>query len=105
MEKCKTLGEENYFEFSYLNDELKIKYGFTVEKQTEATIDNSLIIAVINRINYLKTHNRVNLRIVGNYSLTHWEECPQTQYCPYVAKLVLDVFPNETIDKIINQKN
>ena len=31
MEKCKTLGEETYFEFSYLNDELKIKYGFTVE--------------------------------------------------------------------------
>lgn len=105
MEKCKTLGEETYFEFSYLNDELKIKYGFTVEKQTEATIDNSLIIAVINRANHLKTHNKVNLRAVGYYSLTHWEECPQTQHCPYVAKLVLDVFPNDTLDKIISKNN
>lgn len=104
MEQCKTLGEETYFEFSYSNDVLKIKYGFTVEKQTETIIENSLIIAVINRVNYLKIHNSENLRTVGYYSLTHWKECPQTQYCPYVAKLVLDVFPKEKIEKIINQK-
>jgi len=104
MEKCKTLGEETYFEFSFSNDVLKIKYGFTVEKQTETIIENSLIIAVINRVNYLKIHNSENLRTVGYYSLTHWKECPQTQYCPYVAKLVLDVFPIEKIEKIINQK-
>ena len=105
MEHCKTLGEETYFEFSYSNDVLKIKYGFTVEKQTETIIENPLIIAVINRVNYLKIHNSENLRTVGYYSLTHWKECPQTQYCPYVAKLVLDIFPVETIEKIINQKN
>jgi hypothetical protein len=103
MEKCKTLGEETYFEFSYSKDILKIKYGFTVEKQTETIIENSLIIAVINRVNYLKIHNSEKLRTVGYYSLTSWEECPQTQYCPYVAKLVLDVFPIETLNRIISE--
>lgn len=104
MEQCKILGEETYFEFSYSNDELKIKYGFTVANQTEFKIENSLIVNVIDRVNYLKIHSIENIRTVGYYSLTHWKECPQTQYCPYIAKLVLDVFPKETLDKIINQK-
>ncbi|WP_396170861.1 hypothetical protein [Flavobacterium sp.] len=105
MEQCKTLGEETYFEFSYSNDELKIKYGFSVANQTEVTIENSLIVNVIGRVNYLKIHSFENVRTVGYYSLAHWKECPQTQYCPYVAKLVLDVFSKETLDNIILRNN
>jgi hypothetical protein len=101
MEQCKTLGEETFFEFSYSNDELKIKYGFTVANQTEVKINTTTIVDVINRVNYLKNHNIENLRTVGYYSLAHWENCPQTQHCPYIAKLVLDVFPKETLDNII----
>jgi len=82
MEQCKTLGEETYFEFSYQNNELHIKYGFTKDNQNEAEIDNSLIIAVISRVNYLKTHDKENLRTVGYYSRSYWNECPQTQHCP-----------------------
>jgi hypothetical protein len=103
MEQCKTLGEETYFEFSYQNNELQIKYGFTKDNQNEAEIDNSLIIAVISRVNYLKNHDKENLRTVGYYSRSHWNECPQTQHCPYVAKLILDVFPLETLIKIISE--
>ncbi len=103
MEICKTLGEETYFEFSYSNEILIMKYGFTVANQTEVKIENSLIVNVIDRINYLKIHDRENLRTVGYYSLTHWKECPQTQYCPYVAKLVLDVLPIETLNRIISE--
>lgn len=103
MEQCKTLGEETYFEFSYSNDVLKIKYGFSVANQTEVKIKNTTIVDVINRINYLKIANPDNLRTVGYYSLTNWKECPQTQHCPYVAKLVLDVFPIETLNRIISE--
>jgi hypothetical protein len=103
MEQCKTLGEETYFEFSYQNNEVWIKYGFTNDNQTEVKIDNSLIVDVINRVNYLKTNDTENLRTVGYYSRSYWNECRQTQYCPYVAKLILDVFPLETINKIISK--
>jgi hypothetical protein len=105
MEKCKTLGEETYFEFSYFNDELKIKYGFSVANKTEVKIKNSLIVNVIDRVNYLKIHSIENLRTVGYYSLTNWYECPQTIHCPYVAKLILDVFPKEIINKILSNNN
>ncbi|WP_396153060.1 hypothetical protein [Flavobacterium sp.] len=103
MEQCKTLGEETYFEFSYFQEILIIKYGFTVANQTEIKIENALILNVIDRINYLKIANPENLRTVGYYSLTHWKECPQTQHCPYIAKLVLDVFPIETLNRIISE--
>jgi hypothetical protein len=42
-----------------------IKYGFTNDNQTEVKIDNSLIVDVINRVNYLKTNDTENLRTVG----------------------------------------
>jgi hypothetical protein len=34
-----------------------MKYGFTVANQTEVKIENSLIVNVIDRINYLKIAN------------------------------------------------
>lgn len=102
MEKCKTLGEETFFEYSYLNNILKISFGFSTNNITTVDISNSLIFDVIKRVNDLKLNDVEHSRMVGYYSLTHWLNCPQTQYCPYIAKLVLDVFPNKLIDNIVN---
>ena len=63
MEKCKTLGEETYFEFSYSNDELKIKYGFTVEKQTEAIIENENVHTILPL--YLYDHSGISMNTTG----------------------------------------
>lgn len=103
MEKCKTLGEETYFEFTYLNNHLTITYGFTAAQQTTVDISNYLIATVIKRVDYLIKNEKENSRKTSYYSRTYWEECPQTQHCPYIAKLVLDVFPLETIEAILSQ--
>lgn len=102
MEQCKTLGEETFFEYSFSNHQLIIKYGFTTDKQTTIEIPNSLISTVIDRVNYLKSNNIENYRKVSFYSKTNWKECPQTQYCPYIAKLILDVFPIKTLNELIH---
>lgn len=111
MEKCRTLGadkaktqkESRYFLFSYCTNNLKLVYGFTRPKQTYAEINDELIWKVIERVEYLLMNDPIHSRDVGFYSQTHWELCPQTVFCPYIAKLVLDVFPYELIDRIKSQ--
>ena len=101
MQKCKTLGEETYFEFSFDDNELKIKYGFTLTEQNTVTIQNELIKSVIERVNELRED--IHFRSTSYYTITQWEGCPNTIYCPYVAKLVIDVFPNEIIEIFQNE--
>ncbi len=103
MEKCKTLGEETYFEFSLVNNELLITYGFTLDEQKTVLIQNSLIISVINRVHYLKENDIEHYKTSSFYTITKWEKCPNTQYCPYVAKLVLDVFPEDLINNFLKK--
>ena len=78
-------------------------YGFTKPTQTYVEICDELIFKVIERIEYLLINNKQHSRDVGYYSRTHWEDCLQTVDCPYIAKLVLDVFPYELINRIKNQ--
>lgn len=114
MESCKTLGADNatkskknrYFLFSYCHKKLKLVYGFTKIKRTNVEVDDELISKVIGRIEYLEKLYKKEIkqtRKVGNYSRTYWKICPQTQHCPYIAKLVLDVFPIDIIDEIKRQ--
>lgn len=79
---------------------LTIKYG---PQKTQALVEHFIVNEVINRVEYLKENNIENYRTVGYYSLTHWAGCPNTVQCPYVAKLVLDVFPEEIIEAYKNQ--
>ena len=97
MQKCKTLGEETYFEFSFDNNILIVRYGFTKNHQTTIIIQNELIKKVINRVAELKNDER--FRSTSFYTINQWKDCPNTIYCPYVAKLIIDVFPKETINK------
>lgn len=101
MEKCKTLGEETYFEFSLTKNVLTITYGFTSIEQKTVVIQDSLIKCVIERVHFLKENDIEHYRSSSYYTITHWEKCPQTQYCPYVAKLVIDVFTNEVMANIL----
>jgi hypothetical protein len=109
MEKCRTLGTEKakkvgqYFLFSYSPNSLKLVYGFTKPKQTYAEVSDELICKVIERVDYLLKNDPNHLRNVGFYSRTHWNLCPSTVNCPYIAKLVLDVFPYELIYRIKSQ--
>jgi hypothetical protein len=100
MEKCKTLGKETYYEFSYSGEILKIKYGFSGSKQTEIEIENTLIEDVIKRVKYLEENDRAHSRMATYYERPKWEGCKNTVQSPYIAKLVLDVFPQETLDRI-----
>ena len=96
MQKCKTLGEETYFEFSFDDNELKIRYGFTLTEQNTVTIQNDLIKRVIERVNELR--NDIHFRSTSYYTINQWVDCPNTIYCPYVAKLLIDVFPLDIIE-------
>lgn len=100
MEKCKTMGGDTYFEFTYSDEKLIINYGFTSNQQTTVEIPAQLIKTVIKRVEYMKLNDIEHLRTVGYYSLTHWKDCPNTHYCPYIAKLVLDVFPDVVIEEL-----
>jgi uncharacterized protein (DUF1015 family) len=109
MEQCKTLGEETYFLFSYCPDNLVLVYGFSKSKQKLKILKDEFIYKVICRMQFLveqdKLNNTNNYRKLSFYNDPKWMEAGVDRILsPYVAKLVLDVFPNEILEKIINQK-
>lgn len=96
MEKCKTLGNETYFKFSLdENNKLSLSYGNSDQINE---VPNEMIIKVLLRVENIKAKSTNELRKVGNYSLTNWSACPNTVLCPYIAKLIIDVFDNESIN-------
>jgi hypothetical protein len=101
MQKCKTLGEDTYFLFSYTTNQLILIYGFTMANQHFVILDDVFIKIIIQRKNDLSVNLPNNVRMSSYYTSTHWDTCPNTQWSPYVAKLLLDVFPSEEIDRII----
>lgn len=110
MEKCKTLGEETYFLFSYCPDNLVLVYGFSKSKQKFKILKDEFIYKVISRVQFLvrqdKLHKTNNFRKSSFYNDPKWMEAGVDRILsPYVAKLVLDVFPNDTLDKIISKNN
>jgi hypothetical protein len=97
MEKCKTLGEEAFFEFTCIGGQLTIRYGANgIEQQAPA----ELVATVIQRVSYLQLNDAEHSRMTGYYSIPHWAECPDMILCPYIAKLVLDVFPDVVIEEL-----
>ena len=109
MEKCKTLGErkDTYFLFSYIQNELIIVYGFSKPKQKFVILDDEFIAKIIHRTEELKEKDKEtktsNHRKSSYYTDTKWDETANRIYSPYVAKLVLDVFPEEIIKQIRNK--
>jgi hypothetical protein len=110
MEQCKTLGEETYFLFSYCPDNLVLVYGFSKAKQKFKILKDEFIYKVICRKQFLenedkqrntKTHTKASY-----YNDPKWKDSGVDRILsPYVAKLVLDVFPKETLDRIISENN
>lgn len=110
MEQCKTLGEETYFLFSYCPDNLVLVYGFSKPKPKFKILKDEFIYKVICRKQFLleqdKQKNTNNYRKSSYYNDPKWIEAGVDRVLsPYVAKLILDVFPKEILDKIISQKN
>jgi hypothetical protein len=99
MEKCKTLGEEAYFEYttSRGDGKLWIKFGVNGIEQP-ALIE--LVENVIQRVSYMQLNDAEHSRMTSYYTMPHWAECPDMILCPYIAKLVLDVFPNQVIENL-----
>lgn len=106
MEKCKTLGEkeDTYFLYSYCPNQLVLVYGFSNPKQKFVILDDEFIAKIIHRTEELKEKDKEtktsNHRKSSYYTDTKWDETANRIYSPYVAKLVLDVFPQETLDRI-----
>ena len=108
MEQCKTLGEETYFLFSYCPDKLVLVYGFSKTKQKFKILNDEFIYKIICRNQFLleqdKLHNTNNYRKSSFYNDPKWMEAGVDRVLsPYVAKLVLDVFPKDILDKIISK--
>jgi hypothetical protein len=108
MEKCKTLGEETYFLYSYCPDNLVLVYGFSKTKQKFKILKDEFIYKVICRKEFLegqdKLHSTNNYRKSSFYNDPKWTEAGVDRVLsPYVAKLVLDVFSNETLNRIISE--
>ena len=99
MEKCKTLGEETYFEYTTCRSDgqLWIRFGANGIEQLASA---ELVATVIQRVSYLQLNDAEYSRMTGYYSIPHWAECPDMILCPYIAKLVLDVFPNQVIEEL-----
>jgi len=95
MEKCKTLGNETFFRFS-LNEQYELFISFGSDPQI-IQVSYELINLIVHRVEDLRENAPNELKKVANYSLTNWSECPNTVLCPYIAKLVIDVFDIETI--------
>lgn len=107
MEKCKTLGSGTpqstplaYFKFSYSENELTLNYGYSNLQQSSSIVNDDFIYQVIQRVEYLREHQNENLRKPSYYTRPKWQECINNRPSPYVAKLILDVFPDETIERI-----
>jgi hypothetical protein len=108
MEKCKTLGKETYFLYSYCSDNLVLVYGFSKPKQKFKILKDEFIYKVICRMQFLvgqdKLNNTNNYRKSSFYTDSKWMEAGVDRvFSPYVAKLVLDVFPVETLNRIISE--
>jgi hypothetical protein len=109
MEKCKTLGEDTYFLYSYCPDNLVLVYGFSKTKQKFKILKDEFIYKVICRKEFLESEdkqmNTDTCRKSSYYNDPKWEAGVDRILSPYVAKLVLDVFPNDILDKIISKYN
>ena len=112
METCKTLGADGkrkignqYFKFSYCPNELILIYGFTKKKQSFEIVNDEQISKVIRRVKELKENDIDHYRYASYYTPTKWTECELRNCSPYIAKLILDVFPNETIERILNENH
>ena len=98
-----TLGGRSEFEYSVENGKLLLRFGRMVNF-LEA--NEEWVLKVRDRIQKLKDDEHPKYKTQTSlYNKKIWEECPNNRTCPYLAKLVLDVFPNEILEKIINQKN
>ena len=97
MEKCKTLGKETYFEFSYSGEILKIKYGFSGSKQTEIEIENTLIEDVIKRVKYPVLPEFINKFIVTVVK----NKINRNFFILFCSKIILDIKNIAVIDKKI----
>ena len=100
MEKCKTLGEETFFEFTCIGGQLTIRYGVNGIQQPAPA---ELVATVIQRVSYLLLNDSEHSRMTGYYTIPHWAECSDMILCPYIAKLVLDVFPNVVMEGFLAQ--
>lgn len=109
MEKCKTLGEkkDTYFLYSYCPNQLVVVYGFSNPKQKFVILDDEFIAKVICRTEELKNEDKKSKtnyhRMASYYTDSKWDKTANRIYSPYVAKLVLDVFPEEIIKQIRNK--
>ena len=109
METCKTLGadkpkknlHDRYFKFSYCPNELILIYAFTKKKQSFEIVNDKQISKVIRRVNELKENDIDHYRHASYYTPKKWTECDLRNCSPYIAKLILDVFPTETIERIL----
>jgi hypothetical protein len=95
MEKCKTLGGESYFFFSI--DEVKNELFIQTQGNDQVYIipfGDIRISMTWDRINHSELPQR---EMAGNYNQPNWQLCPSPVLCPYIAKLLLHVIPNELI--------
>lgn len=102
MEKCKTLGGRSFF-YYIINEKERVLIIQTSKSPTEHTISfgDAPINDVWARIN--SAENDKEKHQTSFYGQPKWGKCPNRILCPYIAKLLLDVFNEEQIKQVISK--